>query len=74
MKIGGFGTTMRQCRRTCNGNLQPDTAPTKSGYKNEKSEPFDFFFDGKVIMKREFVPPGDTVNQKFYFKILEHLR
>jgi hypothetical protein len=42
--------------------------------KIKESEHFDFFFDCKVIMQGEFVPPGGAVNVKFYLKILEHLR
>jgi hypothetical protein len=32
------------------------------------------FFDCKGTVHREFVPPGQTVNQKFYLQVLERLR
>jgi hypothetical protein len=34
------GTTMRQCRRTWNGNILHVIAPTKSGYENKKIRTF----------------------------------
>lgn len=32
------------------------------------------FFDVRGIVHREFVPPGETVNQKFYLDVLRRLR
>ena len=32
------------------------------------------FFDSKGIVHKEFVPPGQTVNQTFYLQVLECLR
>ncbi|KAL4156091.1 hypothetical protein QTP88_000126 [Uroleucon formosanum] len=32
------------------------------------------FFDSKGIVHKEFVPPGQTVNQHFYLKVLDRLR
>ena len=32
-----------------------------------------FFFDGQGIVHKEFVPPGQTVNQTFYWEVLERL-
>jgi len=32
------------------------------------------FFDADRIVHKEFVPPGQTVNQKFYLKLLKRLR
>src|SRR5215469_10567956 len=32
------------------------------------------FFDSQGIIHKEFVPPGQTVNQTFYRKVLEGLR
>lgn len=32
------------------------------------------FFDGNGVIHKEFVPPGQTVNAKFYVKVLERLR
>ena len=33
-----------------------------------------FFFDSQGIVHKEFVPPGQTVNQTFYWEVLERLR
>ena len=32
------------------------------------------FFDSRGIVRKEFVPPGQTVNQAFYKDVLERLR
>jgi len=32
------------------------------------------FFDSQGIVHKEFVPPGQTVNQTFYREVLERLR
>jgi len=32
------------------------------------------FFDSQRILHKEFVPPGQTVNQTFYQEVLERLR
>jgi len=32
------------------------------------------FFDSQRIVHKEFVPPGQTVNQTFYWEVLERLR
>jgi len=32
------------------------------------------FFDSQAIIHKEFVPPGQTVNQTFYREVLERLR
>jgi len=32
------------------------------------------FFDWKGIVRREFVPRGETVNREFYFKVMKRLR
>ena len=32
------------------------------------------FFDSRGILRKEFVPPGQTVNHSFYKDVLERLR
>jgi len=32
------------------------------------------FFDSQVVVQKEFVPPGQTVNQQYYRGLLERLR
>jgi len=33
-----------------------------------------YFFDSQGIIHKEFMPPGQTVNQTFYREVLERLR
>jgi len=35
---------------------------------------FIYFFDSQGIVHNEFVPPGQTGNQTFYWEVLERLR
>jgi len=39
-----------------------------------QGENYDFFFDSRGIVHKEFVPPGQTVNHAFYKDVLERLR
>jgi hypothetical protein len=32
------------------------------------------FFDSQVVVQKEFVPPGQTVNQQYYRGVFERLR
>jgi hypothetical protein len=32
------------------------------------------FFNSRGVVHQEFVPPGVTVNQKYYLEVLDHLR
>jgi hypothetical protein len=32
------------------------------------------FFNSCGVVHKEFVPPGVTVNQKYYHEVLDHLR
>ena len=32
------------------------------------------FFDANRIVHKEFVPPGQTVNQQFYLEVFKRLR
>jgi hypothetical protein len=50
------------------------TPPQESADVKIKSHDNLCFFDCKGIVQREFVPPGETVNQKFYLQVLERLR
>ena len=48
----------------------------KRARANPKSNRFSFvfFFDSQGIVHKEFVPPGQCVNQTFYREVLERLR
>jgi hypothetical protein len=34
----------------------------------------DLLFDSNGLVHKEFLPPGQTVNQQFYIEVLEWLR
>jgi len=42
----------------------------KSEVEGENDVLFFVFFDVRGIMHRDFVPPGQTVNQEFYLEVL----
>jgi len=42
--------------------------------KSKIKSMFICFFDSQGIVRKEFVPPGQTVSKKFYREILERLR
>ena len=54
----------------------PLTSTKKGPNEQIKSEihAHFFFFDSKGIVHKEFVPPGQTVNQTFYLQVLGRLR
>ena len=43
-------------------------------HSNIKSMLILFFFDIRGIVRKEFIPPGQTVNGKFYCEVLRQLR
>ena len=47
---------------------------TKEGKASEKQHQVTCFFDQKGIVHKEFVPPGQTVNNAFYIEVLKGLR
>jgi len=63
--------------------VQPQDKTPNSGIAHCKLSPSqeseneqiqNCFFDSQVIVHKEFVPPGQTVNQTFYWELLETLR
>ena len=82
-----FGTLFHLHRRICtvrpprqkakvgSGTLQNLPVPRKREWANPKSNRCSFvLFDSQEIVHKEFVPPGQTVNQTFYQEVLERLR
>ena len=60
--------------------VRPRDKTPKSGVENEQIQNkvdahlFFFFFYSQGIVRKELVPPGQTVNQTFYREVLERLR
>jgi len=67
--------TKRQSRgwHTANSPRPKKTRMSKSKIKSMLIC-FFFIFDSQGIVHKEFVPPGQTVNQTFYREVLERLR
>ena len=49
---------------------------TEEGKASEKQHQVnvDLFFDQKRTVHKEFVPPGQTINDAFYVEVLKRLR
>ena len=75
MKVGAMGMTLRPNELRANGKR-----PLHRDWK--KQDKWGqmwkwcslFFFDVQGIVHREFIPPGQTVNQEFYLEVLRRLR
>jgi len=64
--------TKRQSREWYTGN---SPRPKKARMSKSKIKSMLIcFFDSQVIIHKEFVPPGQTVNQRFCWEVLERLR
>ncbi len=55
--------------------LSPGSARPKKAKmsKSKVKTKIIVFFDSKGIVHKEFVPPGQTINQQFYLKVLDRL-
>jgi len=72
MNHGFWSTTPRQNAKVWSGTLQTLPVPRKRESANPKSNRCSFvLFDSQGIVHKEFVPPGQTVNQTFYREVLE---
>ena len=77
MNHGFWSTTSRQNAKFGSGTLQTLPVLRKRERVNPKSNRCSFVFltgDSQGIAHKEFVPPGQTVNQTFYREVLERLR
>jgi len=75
--LGYDPETKRQSREwhTANSPRPKKVRMSKSKIKSMLICFFFFvFFDSRGIVHKEFVPPGQTVNQTFYQEVLERLR
>ena len=48
--------------------------PKKAGMSRSRVKTLIVFCNGRGIVHKEFVPPGQTVNHAFYKDVLERLR
>jgi hypothetical protein len=75
MEIGIFNISLRKTGRLCSGNLQGLLYSTKVQMSKSKLKTvFICFFDSKAIVCWKLALPDQTVMQKFYSQVLEHLR
>jgi hypothetical protein len=72
-KVGFFNMTLKPRGRVRNGTRYSLQDRRKIAYANKKSRQWSSFFSIPAVHK-EFVPPGVTVNQKYYFEVLGRLR
>ena len=77
MNHGFWSTTPRQTAKVGSGTLQTILSHESENEQIQNqidTHLFLFFFDSQGIVHKEIVPPGQTVNQTFYRKVLERLR
>ena len=74
MNIGSLGMTWNEAAIISVEDF--NFTPTKESTTSSEQFQFDFglFFDIEGIVHKEFVPPGKTVNGKFYSNALRRLR
>ena len=75
MKLGATVTTRKQNAHRAKGKLlilQNQRRPDR--FDQMLTSCWLVFFYAKGIVHKEFVPPGQTVNQQFYLKVLKTLR
>ena len=74
MKLG-FSSTIPQPKDTVqSGTLPRHLDQRRSEWANQEWNPCSFFFYSKGTVHKESVPPGQTVDPKFYLQVLERLR
>ena len=74
MHRGVMGTTRRQSNNQVNGKVHHlrDQKKARQVQSNVKTM-LTCFFDVKELVHVEFVPQGQTVNQRFYLEVLKRL-
>jgi len=70
----GFGVRPRE-KTPKSGVVPCKLSPSQEGENEQIQNQIDarFFFDSQGIVHKEFVPPGQTVNQTFYREVLERV-
>jgi len=72
MNHGFWSMTPRQNAKVGSGTLQTPKKVRMS--KSKIKSMLICFFDSHGVIHKEFVPPGQTVNQTFYREVLKRLR
>jgi len=74
MKVGAMGTTLRT--KQASSQWKTSTLPRPKKVRQARSNVKTMliaFFDVRGFVHREFVPPGQTVNQEFHLEVLKWL-
>ena len=67
--------TKQQSREWHTSKLSPFQESKNEQIQNQiDAHLFFFFFDSQGIVHKEFVPPGQTINETYYREVLERLR
>ena len=74
MNHGFWSTTPTQNNKVGSGTLQTPLPKKARLSKSKIKSMLICFFDSQRIVHKEFVPPGQTVNQTYYREVLERLR
>ena len=74
MKHGCMVMTLRLSSSSRSGSRQIHRGRKKRVKFAAMSSPVYRFFDIQGIVHKEFVPPGQTVNGKFYCEVLKRLK
>ena len=73
MKRESTNTTLKRSGKVHNGRLPFPHDPKSSVSPNQESVLLTFF-DIRGIVRYEFIPTGQTVNEVYYLEVLEGLR
>ena len=74
MNHGCLSTILRPNGKVRNGTRKVLLIQRKHAWADPGWKPWLlFFFDSRGIVRKEFVPPGQTVNHAFYKDVLERL-
>ena len=74
MNHGFWSKTPSQSEGVAHSKLSLSQESENEQIQNQIDVYLLFFFDSQGIVDKEFVPPGQTVNQTFYREVLERLR
>ena len=74
MRLGATVMVWKQNKHRASGKLLILQKQRRPNRFNQMLRPCWLFFYANGIVHKEFVPPGQTVNQQFYLKVLKRLR
>ena len=74
MKLGFSSTIPQPKDKVQSGTLTSHLEQRRPEWANQEWKPCSSFFYSRGVAHKEFVPPGQTVNQTFYLQVLRRLR